>query len=42
MLTDRHPPGTARSKRLLSDENSNVLLYITGHGGDEFMKIQVC
>jgi hypothetical protein len=41
VLTDRHPPGTARSKRLLSDANSNVLLYITGHGGDEFMKIQV-
>ena len=41
VLTDRHPPGTARSKRLLSDEHSNVLLYIAGHGGDEFMKIQV-
>lgn len=41
VLTDRHPPGTARSRRLLSDENSNVLVYITGHGGDEFMKIQV-
>lgn len=40
VLTDRHPPGTARSRRLLSDENSNVLVYITGHGGDEFMKIQ--
>lgn len=40
VLTDRHPPGTAQSKRLLSDENSNVILYITGHGGDEFMKIQ--
>lgn len=42
VLTDRHPPGTARSRRLLSDDNSNVLVYITGHGGDEFMKIQVC
>jgi GPI-anchor transamidase subunit K len=41
VLTDRHPPGTARSRRLLSDKNSNVLVYITGHGGDEFMKIQV-
>ena len=40
VLTDRHPPGTARSKRLLSDAHSNVLLYITGHGGNEFMKIQ--
>lgn len=41
VLTDRHAPGTARSKRLLSDGNSNVLVYITGHGGNEFMKIQV-
>jgi phosphatidylinositol glycan class K len=41
VLTDRHAPGTARSRRLLSDKNSNVLVYITGHGGDEFMKIQV-
>lgn len=42
VLTDRHAPGTARSRRLLSDETSNVLVYFTGHGGDEFMKIQVC
>jgi GPI-anchor transamidase subunit K len=41
VLTDRHPPGTARSRRLLSDSNSNVLIYITGHGGNQFMKIQV-
>lgn len=41
VLTDRHAPGTARSRRLLSDETSNVLVYLTGHGGDEFMKIQV-
>eukprot|EP00892_Ulva_mutabilis_P004833 jgi/Ulvmu1/2721/UM014_0178.1 len=40
VLTDRHAPGTARSRRLLSDETSNVLVYFTGHGGDEFMKIQ--
>jgi GPI-anchor transamidase subunit K len=40
VLTDRHPTGTARSRRLLSDGRSNVLLYITGHGGNEFMKIQ--
>lgn len=41
VLTDRHAPGTARSRRLLSDDASNVLVYLTGHGGDEFMKIQV-
>ena len=40
VLTDRHLPGTPRSKRLLTDAGSNVFLYITGHGGDEFMKFQ--
>ena len=29
-----------RSKRLLSDARSNVLVYLTGHGGDEFLKFQ--
>jgi phosphatidylinositol glycan class K len=28
------------SKRLRTDENSNVLFYLTGHGGDEFLKFQ--
>ncbi len=27
-----------RSQRLLSDASSNVLLYLSGHGGDEFIK----
>jgi len=40
VLTDRHPPGTPRSKRLLTDAGSNVLIYLTGHGGDEFLKFQ--
>ena len=40
VLTDRHAPGTPRSKRLLTDAGSNLFLYITGHGGDEFMKFQ--
>ncbi|KAL4425650.1 hypothetical protein ABPG75_009666 [Micractinium tetrahymenae] len=39
VLTGRHPPGTPPSKRLLSGPNSNVLLYLTGHGGDEFLKL---
>ena len=34
VLTDRHLPGTPRSKRLLTDAGSNVFLYITGHGGE--------
>ena len=29
-----------RSKRLLSDGGSNVLVYLAGHGGDDFMKFQ--
>lgn len=40
VLTNRHSKGTPRSKRLLTDKNSNVLLYLTGHGGDEFLKFQ--
>ena len=28
------------SKRLRTDENSNILFYLTGHGGDEFLKFQ--
>ncbi|KAJ7531718.1 hypothetical protein O6H91_14G055900 [Diphasiastrum complanatum] len=40
VLTGRHDPAVPRSKRLLSDEGSHVLLYMTGHGGDEFLKFQ--
>lgn len=29
-----------RSKRLLSDERSNIFIYMTGHGGNEFLKFQ--
>ncbi|XP_071947451.1 putative GPI-anchor transamidase [Antedon mediterranea] len=40
VLTGRLPPGTPRSKRLLSDDRSNILIYMTGHGGDGFLKFQ--
>jgi phosphatidylinositol glycan class K len=40
VLTNRHSKGTPRSKRALTDKRSNVLLYLTGHGGDEFLKFQ--
>lgn len=40
LLTGRVPPHTPRSKRLESDARSNVFLYMTGHGGDEFLKFQ--
>ena len=39
-ITGRHRPSTPPSKRLLTDENSNVFIYMTGHGGDEFLKFQ--
>lgn len=40
LLTDRWDENHPRSKRLLSDENSNVFVYLTGHGGNEFLKFQ--
>ncbi|XP_055497294.1 GPI-anchor transamidase isoform X2 [Leucoraja erinacea] len=40
VLTGRSPPSTPRSKRLLSDDRSNILIYMTGHGGNGFLKFQ--
>ncbi|XP_078687084.1 GPI-anchor transamidase-like [Branchiostoma floridae x Branchiostoma belcheri] len=40
VLTGRLPPSTPRSKRLLTDDRSNVLVYMTGHGGEGFLKFQ--
>ncbi|RQX66686.1 peptidase c13 family protein [Toxoplasma gondii CAST] len=40
LLAGRHNPATPRGKRLLTDENSQVLLYLSGHGGDGFLKFQ--
>ncbi|PKA60962.1 Vacuolar-processing enzyme alpha-isozyme [Apostasia shenzhenica] len=40
VLIGRHESAVPRSKRLLSDEGSHVLLYMSGHGGDEFLKFQ--
>jgi len=40
VLTGRHDPETPRSKRLLTDDRSNILIFLTGHGGDEFLKFQ--
>jgi len=39
-LTNRHERGTPRRKKLLSTKTTNVLVYITGHGGDGFIKFQ--
>lgn len=40
LLTDRWDENHPRSKRLLTDENSNIFVYLTGHGGNEFLKFQ--
>lgn len=36
----RVSPDTPISKRLNTDERSNIFVYMTGHGGDEFLKFQ--
>ncbi|KAM7508791.1 hypothetical protein LguiA_019244 [Lonicera macranthoides] len=40
VLTGRQQNAVPRSKRLLSDEGSHILLYMTGHGVDEFLEFQ--
>ncbi|KAJ7222680.1 peptidase C13 family-domain-containing protein [Mycena rebaudengoi] len=40
VLTGRLPASTPRSKRLLTDASSNIFVYMTGHGGNEFLKFQ--
>ncbi|KAE8452567.1 glycosylphosphatidylinositol anchor biosynthesis [Mollisiaceae sp. DMI_Dod_QoI] len=40
LLTDRVGEEMPRSKRLLTDDRSNILVYMTGHGGNEFLKFQ--
>lgn len=34
------PPHFPKSKRLLTDSGSNILVFMTGHGGDNFLKFQ--
>ena len=38
LLTGRYDVSTPKSKRLDSNEHSNLFVYLTGHGGDEFLK----
>ncbi|WPG99962.1 GPI-anchor transamidase [Acrodontium crateriforme] len=40
LLTDRWPESHPVSKRLMTDDRANVLIYMTGHGGDSFLKFQ--
>jgi len=39
-LLGRHESYVPASKRLLTDASSNVFIYMTGHGGNEFLKFQ--
>ena len=39
VLTGKHPKDTPISRRMDSTRNSSVLLYLTGHGGDGFLKL---
>lgn len=40
LLTGRHYAGTPHSKRLNSNNESNVMIYLSGHGGDGFFKFR--
>lgn len=40
VLRGRHDKHTPRNQRMDSDGQSNILIYMTGHGGDEFLKFQ--
>lgn len=42
LLTARHTDASSltRSKQLLTDRHSNILIYMSGHGGDNFFKFQ--
>jgi phosphatidylinositol glycan class K len=40
VLLDRHEPQVSKNKRLMTDENSNILIYMSGHGGNDFLKFQ--
>ena len=39
-ILGRVEPSVPRSKRLLTDDRSNVFIFMTGHGGNEFLKFQ--
>lgn len=39
VLTGRLPPSTPRSKRLLSDDHSNILIYLTGENHGSLIQV---
>lgn len=40
VLGNRHHPAVPNSKRLLSDAGSKIVVYLTGHGGNGFLKFR--
>ncbi|VDD80765.1 unnamed protein product [Mesocestoides corti] len=40
VVTGRLQPSAPASKRLNTDQHSNILIYMTGHGGEGFLKFQ--
>lgn len=40
LFQGRMDESVPRSKRLLTDDRSNIFVYMTGHGGNEFLKFQ--
>ena len=40
LLHGRHPADTPSSQRLDTDSRSNLFVYMSGHGGSEFLKFQ--
>mmetsp|Transcript_29310 Transcript_29310/g.33731 ORF Transcript_29310/g.33731 Transcript_29310/m.33731 type:complete len:404 (-) Transcript_29310:20-1231(-) len=40
VLLGRHPPHTPSNRKLHLNAESNVIVYLTGHGGDNFLKFQ--
>ena len=40
LIIGRVEDSVPRSKRLLTDDRSNIFVYMTGHGGNEFLKFQ--
>jgi len=39
VMTGRHPQGTPANKRIGSGPDSNLFIYMSGHGGDGYFKI---
>lgn len=39
-FVDRHADSVSRNKLLNTDHNSNIFFYLTGHGGENFMKFR--